>query len=44
MAATATDDAAVVRNRRRVDNAPAQMVTAIGPPPSNHVAEAARVV
>jgi hypothetical protein len=46
-ATTAADDAAVVSNRRRVrarPGAPARMVTAIGPPPSNHAAEAARAV
>src|SRR5215831_5631907 len=34
-AAIATDEAAVVKKRRRVSDAPLRM-TAIGPPPSNH--------
>ncbi len=35
---------AVDRNRRRVSDAPLRMVTAIGPPPSNHAADHACVV
>jgi hypothetical protein len=42
---TAPAAAAVIRNRRRVSDAPAHAVTAIGPPPSNQLKrQAARVV
>src|SRR5262245_65624124 len=37
-AAIAADEAAVVKKRRRVSDAPLRM-TAIGPPPSNHLRE-----
>jgi hypothetical protein len=46
-ATKAADDAAPVKNRRRVSArsaAPAHEVTAIGPPPSKHAAETARAV
>src|SRR5215813_13517101 len=33
IAVTATDEAAAVRNRRRVGDTPERMTTAIGPPP-----------
>jgi hypothetical protein len=36
-AVIAADEAAVVRNRRRVSDAPVRMVTAIGPPPPNQL-------
>src|SRR6266540_4062837 len=35
-AVIAADEATVVKRRRRVGDAPCRMVTAIGPPPSNH--------
>jgi hypothetical protein len=42
-AAIAADDAPTVRKRRRV-SALVRIAPAIGPPPANHAAEAARVV
>jgi hypothetical protein len=44
MAEIAAEDAAVPRKRRRVSARSAKVVSAIGPPPSNHAAEAARIV
>jgi hypothetical protein len=35
-AVIATDDATLVKNRRRVSDAALRAMTAIGPPPSNH--------